>query len=403
MPSMFSGLAQQFSALPPVQQPAAAQRRGFFGGRQPDPNAIGLMERIGMAGQALQGGGTFQSLRRTRETEIAQRAMAEQARAQREAFAATIQDPRERQIFLTAPDEWAKNNAQQFAPQVVGAGAAQVVNGRRTVEQSTFSDKGDQVLERSSMGVNPIYTRTQPSITEHIQQQNADTTKANAGFTLSPTQQRFGPDGRPIAENTAPRPMSAPQQRQVETYYQDIETLRGINDQLGRFYRPAPTPTGQATGALADGSLDLGPWTNFGAQALNTIGRSNENSRNFADFRATLEKLRNDSLRLNSGVQTEGDAVRAWNELFQNLNDEGVVMQRLAAIQEINNRAIQFREGRIAALEGAGQGQPQAAPQGRLEDFGAQQSPQAQGAPQRPQISREQARATLRSRGVPGY
>ena len=73
-------------------------------------------------------------------------------------------------------------------------------------------------------------------------------------------------------------------------------------------------------------------------------GMSDENSRNMASFKSSLEKLRNDSLRLNTGVQTDGDAQRAWNELFENINDGGVVTQRLAEIKRLNARAVQLRK-----------------------------------------------------------
>ena len=50
------------------------------------------------------------------------------------------------------------------------------------------------------------------------------------------------------------------------------------------------------------------------------------------------------SLRLNKGVQTEGDAQRAWNEILTNINDPQLVMQRLAEVQAINERAANIRK-----------------------------------------------------------
>jgi len=91
------------------------------------------------------------------------------------------------------------------------------------------------------------------------------------------------------------------------------------------------------------GELNLSLAGNLASKAKNFVGKSDSNSRNFASFQATLEKMRNDSLRLNKGVQTEGDAVRAWNELFANINDQGVVKKRLSEIQRINERASSLR------------------------------------------------------------
>lgn len=103
----------------------------------------------------------------------------------------------------------------------------------------------------------------------------------------------------------------------------------------------APRGEGEAAKPPA---LQLGPWQNLISRGQNFAGMSDEGSRNYASFVATLEKARNDSLRLNKGVQTEGDAVRAWNELLSNINDPKVVEQRLGEIEQINARAVNMRK-----------------------------------------------------------
>lgn len=101
---------------------------------------------------------------------------------------------------------------------------------------------------------------------------------------------------------------------------------------------------------LEDKKLDLGPVSNLFAQGRNFAGFSNEKSKNFATFQATLERLRNESLRLNKGVQTEGDSQRAWNELIRNINDPGVVKQRIEEIERLNERAISLRKMNIDVI-----------------------------------------------------
>jgi hypothetical protein len=91
---------------------------------------------------------------------------------------------------------------------------------------------------------------------------------------------------------------------------------------------------------IASGKLKFGPLSNLANRGLNATGLSTEESRNFSSFKSSLETLRNNSLRLNSGVQTDGDAQRAWNELFENINDTDVVKQRLAEIKKLNERAV---------------------------------------------------------------
>lgn len=109
----------------------------------------------------------------------------------------------------------------------------------------------------------------------------------------------------------------------------------------------ASTITSQLDKAISQidsGELQLGPVKNMVSQGQNLIGASSAQSRNFASFKATLEKLRNDSLRLNKGVQTEGDAVRAWNEVLSNINDPKLVRQRLKEVSALNQRAVDLRK-----------------------------------------------------------
>ena len=101
---------------------------------------------------------------------------------------------------------------------------------------------------------------------------------------------------------------------------------------------------------IESGKLKLGPMSNLAGQARNYIGMSDDNSRNLASFTASLEKMRNESLRLNKGVQTEGDAVRAWDELVANMNDPKLVQQRLAEIEAMNDRAVNLRQMNIESI-----------------------------------------------------
>lgn len=99
--------------------------------------------------------------------------------------------------------------------------------------------------------------------------------------------------------------------------------------------------------SLQAGKLPLGPVSNLAMEARNFAGRSSDESREYGNFRSDLEKMRNDSLRLNKGVQTEGDAQRAWNELFKNLNDPKLVADRLERIQGYNEVAAAARKAKI--------------------------------------------------------
>jgi hypothetical protein len=98
---------------------------------------------------------------------------------------------------------------------------------------------------------------------------------------------------------------------------------------------------------IESGKLKFGPISNLINKGMNATGNSSEESRNFGSFTSTLERLRNESLRLNTGVQTDGDAQRAWNELFQNINDTDLVKQRLTEIRNINKRGAELQQLKI--------------------------------------------------------
>lgn len=101
---------------------------------------------------------------------------------------------------------------------------------------------------------------------------------------------------------------------------------------------------------IDDKKVSFGPVSNLINTGRNLAGMSSEESRNFSTFKSTLERLRNESLRLNTGVQTDGDAQRAWNELFQNINDTDLVKQRLVEIQAINRRGSDLHRLRVESI-----------------------------------------------------
>ena len=130
--------------------------------------------------------------------------------------------------------------------------------------------------------------------------------------------------------------LSSPMQRLEDDDLSAIGSAGTMNSELARI-----------DNQIATGQLNLGLVANAKSEALNAIGRGDQNARNYASLNSTLEKLRNESLRLNTGVQTEGDAQRAWNELLTNLKSPDLVRQRLAEISALNERAIGIRTGII--------------------------------------------------------
>ena len=179
---------------------------------------------------------------------------------------------------------------------------------------------------------------------------------------------------RPASAAGGPaKPLPAAIQKMVQENIEIIGTAGSINADLAGI-----------TQQIEKGTLRFNPASNLVARARNATGLGNEQTANFASFRSNMERLRNESLRLNKGVQTDGDAQRAWNELFDNINDQGVVSQRLAEIQKINERAMALRGMDVERIYGEfGRQAPDLSRYGNLP--GATNLPKS-GSPNLPQI-----------------
>lgn len=163
--------------------------------------------------------------------------------------------------------------------------------------------------------------------------QSASNNAATVAATLRGQDMRAAQATATANQKTAPKPLPAAALKMQQEGLDAIGTASSINADLDAVNKQ-----------IADGKLKFGPASNLINRGMNAAGMSSEESRNFASFQANMEKLRNDSLRLNKGVQTDGDAQRAWNELFSNINDTEVVKQRLAEIKRLNERAVDLRK-----------------------------------------------------------
>lgn len=98
---------------------------------------------------------------------------------------------------------------------------------------------------------------------------------------------------------------------------------------------------------IEGGQIDLGPIATRVQGAMNALGMSSEKSRNLADLQANIESFRNSILLLHKGVQTEGDAQRALNQIVANLSDEKVVKQRLEELKTLNEQAASLKKSSV--------------------------------------------------------
>ena len=133
-----------------------------------------------------------------------------------------------------------------------------------------------------------------------------------------------------------PTVLSSKAQSAEDDDFYAIDTSQGILKDIDRF-----------AGLIDDDKLSFGCGEGIMDSVLQTVGAAGEEEINSAQFNTFLEKLRNDTLRLNKGVQTEGDAQRALNEIIANKNDTKVVRAQLARLRDINERAIEIRKRNI--------------------------------------------------------
>lgn len=140
------------------------------------------------------------------------------------------------------------------------------------------------------------------------------------------------------AEKKAENKLSGTLQKAEEDDIFALETSKNINKDVDKF-----------DNLIADGKLEFGVVDTMGDFAKGVLGLQGEEEINTSKFKSFISKLRNDSLRLNKGVQTEGDAQRVMDELFDafDSNDGKVIQEKLREIKVINERAIELRKRQI--------------------------------------------------------
>ena len=108
-----------------------------------------------------------------------------------------------------------------------------------------------------------------------------------------------------------------------------LDTNANINQDIEKF-----------SALLESGEMTLSAFDKPADFLATTFGYADEVNANRSDFRTFVKKLVLDSLRLNKGTQTEGDAQRATDAIFENINDENAVLRRLNELKRINERAL---------------------------------------------------------------
>lgn len=105
--------------------------------------------------------------------------------------------------------------------------------------------------------------------------------------------------------------------------------------------------------SLIANKVDFSPAKNARLATLSAIGSNDPEVLAYNDFQRFKTTLVNESLRLNKGTQTEGDAIRAANELSKARSTQDAI-KSLEKIRDINARAVENKNKIIASRRKSG-------------------------------------------------
>ena len=222
----------------------------------------------------------------------------------------------------------------------------QLMNDYRTRQEERQS-RLDEIAERKGnlqvVGGN-LFDVSDPSSPKLIETPRLLTEKLSPDFKFVQT---TNPDGTVTvrqssvfdmiteqeAANKKPKVLSSTLQKAEDEDFEALNTSSSIVDDTQGFLD-----------MIEKGELDFSFGDSAGDAIALALGSNNEEVLNRQDFSIFLDRLRNATLRLNKGTQTEGDAERALDEITRNKNNKNAVRRALQKLREVNERAIENKK-----------------------------------------------------------
>lgn len=388
-PGAMAGMDAARNLPAPVPAPQVPQRGRVSGWR--------LLDRV-LGGETVTGGLDAERARLEQEA-MRPQLLARQAQLR---SAAEQMGPAAMIAFETNPAKFGESLAEQYSPQVIAAGGIQSVigNGQR-VSAPRDMEFGDSLVRSDPLQPQPqTLMQRGPTFDEETKRINANNpiNVAAGGRAVNPRTGQVIAEGyiAPNVTNLAPggealvtdaqgnitnrvassqaRPMSDSDQAAVRTSEGTLANIR--------------TATTRAQGILRQidgGELNLGPMTNAISGARNSLGRSDQNSLNYDALMNWAREARDAILAANTGVQTDGDAVRALERIISSPQDERVVRQAVQRFIQANGATQEVLQRDIARRSGPQSGAAPAATTANAAPGG---------------VSREAAMAEARRRGL---
>lgn len=255
-------------------------------------------------------------------------------------------DPQALVDLMNSDGAMARTAARQFgvdpASQLVDI---QVTNDRNGQPHliGTFSDGQNRFTAPEQVPFSKVASAIAPALLEQraaeAAQQSLETRKTMAGIMKDEAAARKDNAEASNGGQPPPKPLPATALKIQNDELSTLGQLSGVNADIQKIIDQ-----------IDSGKLETGLAARGEAWLRNNTNSSTEQTRNLATLQSNLEGIRNGVLLLNKGVQTEGDAQRAMDQILSNVNDTQLVKKRLQELMATNGRAADLRKANIDAL-----------------------------------------------------
>lgn len=258
-----------------------------------------------------------------------------------------------------APGEVAESFGMRYRPTTTAAGSRTTYGpgeGSFVVEQPSFDTSGDTTLRRDSRGVTPVYTRTTPSIDESIRAEDNEQRRRLDALRLELDRDKYGSDEeyRAALLDLDRQRMRNQQNAPLAGDNDDRAAIAGFEAANQRFAGLLRNIAGDPNAGL-DPAFDLSPANaaRYKLALATGIGMTPEAAA-YGDYVSEIRAAVSDSLRLNTGPQTDQDAIREAEALLSNIDNREYVMRRLPTVMANNDRLRAGRQRLIQERRPAG-------------------------------------------------
>jgi len=265
-------------------------------------------------------------------------------------------DPMMAWLAATNPDEFTKAVSQQYSPQVIAEGGSQRVAGTGNVYRNprTFVAGGD-IMQTGEGGVMDVGD-VSPTYSDITTRTSAEQERRLGLLRLELDRDKYANDAeyraalldldrrRQAASENAPRPGDN----------EDRAAIAGFEAANQRFAGLLRNIAGDPNAGL-DPAFDLSPANaaRYKLALATGIGMTPEAAA-YGDYVSEIRAAVSDSLRLNTGPQTDQDAIREAEALLSNIDNREYVMRRLPTVMANNDRLRAGRQRLIQERRPAG-------------------------------------------------